>query len=134
MKKGILVLVGVIAGVLGYIVFDTVLTPDAVVIEEVQGVTLLEGVFMDADPAHKATGSFTIVADGMGGRTIMLSNDFTVANAPDPHVRINGKVIAKNMFQGGQTFPVPNFIGADITEVTIWCEIADVALGLGVIK
>ena len=128
MKKALLVLSGLVIGVLGYITFDTVLTPDATVIEEAQGVVLYSGDFMDADPAHKATGSFTIVSDGMGGRKIMLSNDFTVANAPDPHVKINGKIIAKNMFQGGQEFFIPNFIGEEIEAVQIWCEIANVSL------
>ncbi len=131
MKKVLLGLIGgVILGVGSYIFFDNVLTPDATVIEEVQGVVLYEGEFKDADPAHKASGSFTIVADGKGGRTIMLSNDFQVANAPDPHVRINDKVIAKNSWKGGQTFSIPNFIGEDIESVKIWCEIADIALAL----
>ena len=120
---------GIAIGIGGYIILDKALTPDAVIIEEVQGEVLYQGEFMDADPAHKAKGSFTITSDGMGGRTIMLSNDFEVANAPDPHVRINDMVIAKNMFKGGQTFPVPNFIG-EIESVKIWCEIADVALAL----
>ena len=128
MKKVLLVLVGVVAGIGGYIFFDNVLTPDATVIEEVQGVELYSGTFSDADPAHKAKGSFSIVADGMGGRTIMLSNDFEVANAPDPHVRINGKVIAKNNWKGGQLFAIPNFIAEDIKDVQIWCEIADISL------
>ena len=128
MKKVLLLLVGVVVGVGGYIFFDNVLTPDATVIDEVQGVELYSGDLMDADPAHKAKGSFTIVADGMGGRTIMLSNDFEVANAPDPHVRINGKVVAKNNWMGGQVFSIPNFIAEDIMDVQIWCEIADISL------
>ena len=128
MKKALLVGIGVIGGIFGYIFFDNVLTPDATIIEEVQGVELYSGTFSDADPAHKAKGSFTIVADGMGGRTIMLSNDFEVANAPDPHVRINGKVIAKNNWKGGQVFNIPNFIAEDIEDVQIWCEIADISL------
>ena len=128
MKKGLLLIAGIAIGIFGYIVLDNVLTPDATVIEEVQGVVLYEGEFMDADPAHKAMGSFSIVADGMGGRTIMLSNDFEVANAPDPHVRINGKVVAKNNWKGGQVFNIPNFIAEDIKDVQIWCEIADISL------
>ena len=128
MKKALLVLIGIVVGIGGYIYFDKALTPDATVIEASMGEILYEGMFMDADPAHKAMGKFVITADGMGGREIMLSNDFMVANAPDPHVRINGKVIAKNMFQGGQTFAIPNFIGEDIEDVQIWCEIADVSL------
>ena len=128
MKKALLVGIGVIGGVFGYIFFDNVLTPDATVIEEVMGTELYSGTFCDADPAHKAKGSFTIVADGMGGRTIMLSNDFEVANAPDPHVRINGKVVAKNNWKGGQVFNIPNFIAEDIKDVQIWCEIADISL------
>ena len=128
MKKVLLVGIGVIGGVFGYIFFDNVLTPDATVIEEVMGTELYSGDFMDADPAHKAKGSFTIVADGMGGRTIMLSNDFEVANGPDPHIRLNGKVIAKNNWKGGQLFAIPNFIAEDIKDVQIWCEIADISL------
>ena len=128
MKKALLVLSGLVIGVLGYIGFDKYATPDATVIEAVEGVELYSGTFMDADAAHKAMGSFTIVADGMGGRTIMLSNDFEVANAPDPHVRINGKVIAKNNWKGGQLFAIPNFIAEDIKDVQIWCEIADISL------
>ena len=128
MKKALLVGIGVIGGVFGYIFFDNVLTPDATIIEEVMGTELYSGTFSDADPAHKAKGSFTIVADGMGGRTIMLSNDFEVANAPDPHIRLNGKVIAKNNWKGGQVFNIPNFIAEDIEDVQIWCEIADISL------
>ena len=128
MKKTLLVLAGVVAGVFGYITFDKYATPDATVIEAVEGEVLYSGTFMDADPAHAAVGSFTIVADGMGGRKIMLSNDFMVANAPDPHVRLNGKVIAKNNWKGGQVFNIPNFIAEDIMDVQIWCEIADISL------
>ena len=128
MKKVLLVLVGVVGGALGYIVFDNVLTPDATVIEAVQGFELASGDFQDADPAHKASGSFIIVSDGAGGRTIMLSNDFEVANAPDPHVYINGEKISKNFWKGGQVFDIPNFIAEDITEVKIFCEIAGIDL------
>ncbi len=135
MKKGLLGFVlGAVIALGGYIYFDAVLTPDAVVIEEVVGTTLLEGDFMDADPAHKAKGSFTIVSDGMGGRQIMLSNDFEVANAPDPHVTINGEIIAKNMFMGGQVFDVPNFVSEDITEVSIYCKIAGINLAVSTLK
>ncbi len=130
MKKVVLVLVTAVVSVLGYIVFDNVLTPDAVVIEEVMGVELYSGTFSDADPAHQASGSFTIVADGMGGREIMLGNDFLVANAPDPHVYINGEKIAKNFWKGGQVFDIPNFISEDITEVKIFCEIAGIDLAV----
>ena len=128
MKNFLLVLAGVCAGLIGYVIFDGILTPDATVIEAVEGKVLYSGDFEDADPAHRAKGSFKIVADGMGGRMIQLSNDFQVANAPDPHVRLNGKVIAKNMFKGGQVFNVPNFISEDIMDVQIWCEIANVSL------
>ena len=128
MKKVLLLITGIAVGVIGYITFDKYATPDATVIEAVEGEVLYEGMFFDADPAHKAVGSFTIVGDGMGGRMIMLSNDFEVANAPDPHVRLNGKVIAKNNWKGGQTFAVPNFISEDIEDVQIWCEIANISL------
>ena len=129
MKKQLLTLIlGLAIGVFGYVFFDTVLTPDAVVIDEVMGTELYSGTFSDADPAHKAMGSFTIVADGMGGRSIMLSNDFMVANAPDPHVKINGMLIAKNMFKGGQVFPISNLISEDIHDVRIFCNIAGVDL------
>ena len=134
MKKVLLVLVGVVVGIGGYIFFDNVLTPDAVVIEAVEGVTLLEGDFMDADPAHKAKGSFTIASDGMGGRVIMLSNDFEVANAPDPHVKIDGVLVAKNNWKGGQTFHIPNFISEDVSEVVIFCQIAGINLATSTIK
>ena len=130
MKKVALVLVGVVVGVLGYITFDNVLTPDAVVIEAVQGEVLYTGEFSDADPAHKAKGSYTIVGNGMGGREIMLSNDFEVANAPDPHVYVNGEKIAKNFWKGGQVFEIPNFISEDISEVKIFCEIAGIDLAV----
>ena len=131
MKKNLLlVLLGVVLGSTGYIGFDYAITPDATVIEEAEGVLLLEGTFYDADVAHKASGSFAIQADGMGGRTIMLSNDFQVANAPDPHVYVNGEKIAKNFWKGGQVFDIPNFISEDITEVKIFCEIAGIDLGL----
>ena len=128
MKNVLFGLIGLIVGIGGYIYFDNVLTPDATVIEAVEGEVLYEGMFMDADPAHKAQGGFTITGDGMGGRMIMLSNDFMVANAPDPHVRINGKVVAKNNWMGGQVFNIPNFIAEDIEDVQIWCEIADISL------
>ncbi len=129
MKKGLLgFAAGLIVGIFGYITFDKVATPDAVVIEEVMGTELYSGTFMDADPLHKAMGGFTIVADGMGGRQIMLSNDFEVANAPDPHVQINGMLIAKNNWKGGQVFHIPNLIDEDITDVRIFCKIAGIDL------
>lgn len=131
MKKYLLGLVsGLLLGIGGYIYFDTVLTPDATVIEAVEGEELLSGTFSDADPAHKAGGSFTILADGKGGRVIVLSNDFHVANAPDPHVKINGTLIAKNYYEGGQVYYIPNLIGEDITEVKIFCAIAGIDLAV----
>ena len=128
MKQFFTIAISILVGVIGYIAFDQVLTPDATVIEAVEGKVLYSGDFKDADPAHRAKGSFKIIADGMGGRVIQLSNDFQVANAPDPHVRLNGKVVAKNSFKGGQVFNIPNFIAEDIEDVQIWCEIADVSL------
>ena len=128
MKKVLLVGLGLVIGVLGYITFDAVLTPDAAIIEAVEGEVLYSGDFMDADAVHTASGSFTIVGDGMGGRKIMLSNDFTMSNAPDAHIKINGMLIAKNKFKGGQVYPIPNLIGEDITDVQVWCKIADVSL------
>ncbi len=128
MKKGLLVLIGAIVGIGGYLAFDKIATPDAVIIEEVMGTELYSGTFMDADPLHKAMGSFTIVADGMGGREIMLRNDFEVANAPDPHVMINGLLVAKNNWKGGQVFPISNIIEENIKDVRIWCEIAGIDL------
>lgn len=135
MKKVLLgVLLGVGLGAGGYIVFDAVITPDAVVIEEAMGVELASGDFFDADPAHKAKGSFIITSDGMGGREIMLSNDFEVANAPDPHVYVNGEKIAKNNWKGGQVFNIPNYISEDISEVKIFCEIAGIDLAKSNLK
>ena len=134
MKKALLVIIGMAIGVIGYIGFDNILTPDAVVIEAVEGVVLTQGDFMDADPAHKAKGSFTIASDGMGGRVIMLSNDFEVANAPDPHVKIDGVLVAKNNWKGGQTFHIPNFISEDISEVVIFCQIAGINLATSTLK
>ncbi len=135
MKKGILgFLLGAVLSVGGYIYFDNVLTPDATVIEAVEGEELLSGTFSDADPAHKASGSFTINSDGMGGRVIVLSNDFLVANAPDPHVKINGTLIAKNFWKGGQVFYIPNLIDEDITEVKIFCAIAGIDLAVSTIN
>ena len=128
MKKVLLVGLGLVVGVLGYITFDAVLTPDAAIIEAVEGEVLYSGDFMDADAVHTASGSFTIVGDGMGGRKIMLSNDFTMSNAPDAHVKINGTLIAKNKFKGGQVYPISNLIDEKITDVQIWCKIANVSL------
>ena len=128
MKKVLLVLAGVVIGIGGYIGLDKALTPDAVVIEAVEGEVLYSGDFMDADPLHAAKGSFAIKSDGMGGRIIELSNDFEVANAPDPHVKINGTLIAKNNWKGGQVFNIPNLIDEDIKEVVIFCKIAGINL------
>ena len=135
MKKGLLGLVaGLIIGVGGYIYFDAVLTPDGTVIEEVQGTELYSGSFSDADPAHKAGGEFRIISTGDGGRVILLNSDFYVANAPDPHVEINGVLIAKNNYKGAQVYPIPNLIGEEITSVNIFCKIAGINLGLGTIN
>ena len=135
MKKGLLgLLAGLIIGIGGYIYFDAVLTPDGVKIEAVQGTELYSGTFSDADPAHTAGGSFSIIATGDGGRAIVLSDDFYVANAPDPHIQINGKLISKNEYKGGQSYPIPNTIGEDIVEVNIFCKIAGINLALGTIN
>ena len=128
MKKSLLIFLGLVVGIGGYIFFDNILTPDATVIEEAAGTKLYTGSFMDADPLHKAKGGFTIYADGKGGRFIMLSNDFQVANAPDPHVKINGVLIAKNSWMGGQVFPIPNLIEEDVMDVRIFCKIAGIDL------
>ena len=119
----------------GYLGFDKVVTPKATVITEVAGTELLMGTLETPDPLHPAQGMFKIVASEGGMRTIEFSDSFAIAHAPDPHVRINGKVIAKVVnYEGAQAYPIPNFIDEDIMSVTIWCEIADISLGNGVIK
>ena len=135
MKKGLLgLLAGLLLGAGGYIIFDTVATPDGTVIEAVEGAELYSGTFSDADPAHVAGGSFVIKADGKGGRFIQLSDDFYVVNAPDPHIEINGQLIAKNKYKGGQVYFIPNTVSEDIESVHIFCKIAGIKLGLGTIN
>ena len=127
-------LFGLLIGVFGYIYFDTKLTPPATVIEESIGVELLGGTIHDGDIAHPANGSFTIVASEGGGRSINFSDDFAIVNAPDPHVRINNVIVAKVVnYEGAQSYHIPNFILEDIHSVHIWCEVADIALGVGII-
>ena len=127
-------LCGILFGVFGYIYFDAVLTPKATVVEEAAGIELLGGTIHDGDIAHPANGSFTIVASEGGGRVINFSDDFAIVNAPDPHVRINNVIVAKVVnYEGAQSYHIPNFILEDITSVHIWCEVADIALGVGII-
>ena len=110
------------------------LTPSAHVETTSGGTVLVEGTFETPDVAHPAAGGFTIVSDGKGGRLIRLDSDFSIVAAPDPHIRVNGKVIAKVVnVKGAQEYPVPNFVG-DIESVHAWCEIANISLGNGVIK
>ena len=106
-----------------------VLTPSAHVETTKGGTVLVSGDFVTPDPLHPASGSFEIVSDGNGGRIIRLSDDFSIVAAPDPHIRVNGVVIAKVVnVKGAQEYHIPNFIG-DIETVHAWCEIADISLG-----
>ncbi len=135
MKKALLgVLGGLILGVGGYLYFDEVVTPAGTVIEAVEGTELYSGTFADADAAHPATGSFSIVASDNGGRVILLGPDFQIVGAPDPHVEINGQLIAKTTHGGIQAYPIPNLIGEDIMSVNIFCKIAGINLALGTIN
>ena len=133
MKKNILIgLAGFILGIIAYVTFFSLTTEKATVITEEAGTELLAGTIEDADLAHPANGMFTIVATEGGMRSINFGDAFAIVHAPDPHVRINGKVIAKVVnYEGAQSYPIPNFIGEEITSVTIWCEIADISLGNG---
>lgn len=122
-------------GAFAYHTLETTLTPPAVVVMEAAGETILMGAFETPDIAHPAGGMFKIVATEGGERRINISADFHIAHAPDPHIRINGVVIAKVAnYEGAQSYPIPNFIMEDIMEVTIWCEIADISLGNGMIS
>ena len=132
MKNTLIGLAGFILGIIAYVTFFSLTTEKATVITEVAGTELLSGTFETPDVAHPSTGSFTIVATEGGMRAIKISDDFTIVHAPDPHVRVNGKVIAKVVnYEGSQVYPIPNFIAEDITSVAIWCEIADISLGNG---
>ncbi len=118
-------------GIVAYVGFFSLTTEKATVIEEVAGTELLSGTFVDADLAHPASGMFTIVATEGGMRAIEIDSTFAIVHAPDPHVRVNGKVIAKVVnYEGAQVYPIPNFIAEDIESVTIWCEIADIPLAV----
>ena len=129
-----LVLAGIIAasvagGTLATVGLYEVLTPSAHIETTVEGTSIASGTFVTPDPTHPASGSFEIISDGSGGRLIKLNEDFSIVAAPDPHIRINGKVIAKvTNVKGSSVYPIPNFIG-EIEEVHAWCEIADVSLG-----
>ena len=106
-----------------------VATPSAHVEASTAGTVLVSGDFVTPDPTHPAAGGFEIVSDGKGGRFINLDSDFSIVAAPDPHIRVNGKVIAKVVnVKGAQTYPIPNFVG-EIKSVHAWCEIANVSLG-----
>ena len=125
---------GLIVGVFGYLHFDENVTPDGVVIEAAKGEVLYAGTFADADAAHTAQGSFKIVSTGDGGRAIYLSDDFMIVGAPDPHVEINGQLIAKTTHGGAQFYPIPNTVEEGVTSVNIFCKIAGINLALGTIK
>ena len=119
----------------GYLAFDKIATPAATVIEEVAGTELLSGMLETPDVAHPAMGGFKVIATEGGMRSIMFDDMFAIAHAPDPHVRINGMVIAKVVnYEGAQAYPIPNFIDEDIMSVHIWCEIADISLGNGMFE
>ena len=122
------------AAVIAVIGIYEVATPSAHVETTTGGTVIVSGVFETPDVAHPAAGGFEIVSDGKGGRLIRLDSDFSIVAAPDPHIRVNGKVIAKVVnVKGAQEYPIPNFVG-DIESVHAWCEIADISLGNGVLK
>ena len=121
--------VGAILATLGAMfVYSDKFTPSAHIERTTEGTVLTSGTFYDNDPTHPATGSFEIVSDGKGDRWINFSEDFSIAKAPDPHLRVNGKIIARTGWEGEQSFPIPNFISEDIESVIVWCEKFDVGL------
>ena len=104
------------------------------VVAEASGTVLVQGDIVTPDPTHPATGGFEIVATEGGGRAIVLNDEFGIVKAPDPHVRVNGVIIARVVnYEGKQSYPIPNIIG-DIESVDIWCKLAGVKLGAGIIK
>ena len=127
--------------VISVIFLYEVLTPSAHVETTTGGTVIVEGTFKTPrlpgdieDVAHPASGGFEVVSDGKGGRLIRLADDFSIVAAPDPHLRVNGKVIAKIVNpKGAQEYSIPNFIG-EIDTIHAWCEIADVNLGDTVYK
>jgi hypothetical protein len=133
MKTLIAMGVSAFIAVIAVIGLYEVLTPSAHVETTSGGTVIASGKFVTPDPTHPAAGGFSIVSDGKGGRIIRLDDDFSIVAAPDPHIRVNGKVIAKVVnVKGAQEYPVPNFVG-DIESVHAWCEIANVSLGNGVL-
>lgn len=123
---------GMMLGALMTIGIYELATPEAKIVLEAQGTVIEMGSIETPDAAHPAGGSYEIVVTEGGMRAIKLSSDFHIVHAPDPHVRVNGKVIAKVVnYEGAQSYPIPNFIG-DVESVNIWCEIADISLGNGV--
>ena len=129
MRTLIIAAVAAAFGVLGTIGLYEKLTPSAHIEKTAQGEVIASGKFVTPDPTHPASGTFQIVSDGQGGRVFQTNEDFSIVAAPDPHIRVNGKVIAKVVnVKGVNEFPVPNFIG-DIETVHAWCEIANVSLG-----
>lgn len=99
------------------------------------GTVLLAGVFETPDPTHPASGSFSVVSDGNGGRTLHLSEDFSiVAGAPEPRIRVNRTIIATpRKPKGAQAYLIPESIGR-IKKVDAWCEAFSVPLANGVIS
>ena len=129
MKTLIAAAFGAVLATLGAMfVYSDAFTPSAHIERSTEGTVLVSGEFFDNDPTHPASGSFEIVSDGKGDRWINFSEDFSIAKAPDPHLRVNGVIIARTGWEGKQSFPVPNFITDEIESVIVWCEKFDVGL------
>ena len=132
MKTLIAMGVSAFIAVIAVIGFYEVATPSAHVEKTAVGTVIASGEFVTPDPTHPASGTWQILSDGKGGRVLQTNEDFSIVAAPDPHFRVNGKVIAKiENVKGVNEYAIPNFVG-DIKEVHAWCEIANVNLGTGV--
>lgn len=91
---------------------------------------------------HVTSGSVRIVEEE--GRTFVdLGEDFSLDGGPDPRVYFgangaksqDGYLGALVALTGKQRYAVPPTLSlADFTEVYIWCDVADVPLGVASIK
>ena len=114
---------------------------DREVSETLSGADRLEmlaaGRFVDADAAHRGSGTATLYRDPTGGRLVALS-DFQVTNGPDLKVYLVEKadiasatdVLDSNWVSlgvlkgniGDQNYQLPDDLAFEPGSVVIWCE------------
>ena len=112
--------------------------------EAMEGMAMAErsGMF-EGRSNHVSSGGVELQKTVSGGYVVVLGEDFMLDGGPDPHVALgrNGEYDAETELgmlkelNGKQFYAIPASIdAASVTEVFLWCNVADVPLAVATLN